>query len=88
MNIKLNAKKKLSKRREVDSEDKQEREQADLALDAAERAALVRLCTKILDPEPGVVKLKPKTYPHNHHGVEEMFKVIMYMETEDLFFKA
>jgi len=50
--------------------------------------ALARLHTEILDLKPSVIKVKPKTYPHNHHGVKEMFKVIMYIEIKDLFFKA
>jgi len=28
------------------------------------------------------------TIPYDHHGVELMFKVMAYAETEDLFFKA
>ena len=92
MNIKLNAKKKLAliNKKKVDSEDEQEREQADLILDAQERAALARLRAEIQDhePEPGVSKPVPIEYPHDHHGVEEMFRLIMYAPTEDLFFKA
>jgi len=59
-----------------------------LALDTVKRAALVRLCTKILNPKPGIIKLKLKTYPYNYYSVKEIFKVIMYVKIKDLFFKV
>jgi len=38
--------------------------------------------------EPGIAPPTAVSIPHNHHGVEAMFKVMVYSRTEDEFFGA
>jgi len=38
--------------------------------------------------DPGVAPPKLPVIPHNHHGVEAMFKTMVYARTEEFFFQA
>ena len=79
----LNAKKKFNKKVEIDSDDE---EGVDDSLSAEEQAALLRLRTQEHIVEPGIAAPALVVIPHNHHGVEAMFKVMVYARTEELFF--
>jgi hypothetical protein len=84
-NVLANAKKKFNKKVEIDSDDE---EGDDDALSAEELAALARLRIQARDEIPGTARLIPVEIPHNHHGVEALFKAMVYARTEDDFFKA
>lgn len=96
-NVLLNAKKKFKRVESPDFLDEEAFEgdedvgddggSAEVAarLNAEEATALARI--RSLD-DPGVTTESRGPFPHDHNGVEALFKVMVYSETEDQFYQA
>jgi len=94
-NVFLNAKKKWVKHTEPDSEDEEvfvdvdDAEEDEEEVDAEEARALARIRREMQEAEePGVVFATPAPLPHDRNGVEALFRVMVYADTEDSFFQA
>lgn len=84
MNVLLNAKRKRSKPVEVNSDDE---EGLDDSL-SAEAASLRRLAQQERADNREEAPQPPPTIPHNHHGVEALFKAMVYADSVDRFWGA
>jgi hypothetical protein len=99
-NILLNAKKKFKYASDPDSDDEAEWENlsdveeeignAGVTLTASELAALDQLREDEAEGTflPPILKTNKPPIKHDPHGVEALFKDMVYARTEDLFFKA